>query len=645
LTASGALAIGGTGSTTSVGNAIINANGGGITIDGVLNGSTMTMTATNAIAINHAIASNHLSVTGGSIAFGTDFAAAGSANQLTATNGSIDATGYQLSGFDNVVLTNGNFLAGGLSANRLILNQSGNVNVTNDLNLAQSVTAAGAVTVGGLLATPTITAGNITTNALHANSVTSSGILSLGSSNLAQFSAGNVSLTAVGLVFGADISLSSVNADLTAANGGIDATGHQLSGFDLVSLTNGNLIAGGLSANSLILHQSGSVNVTNDLDLSNAFTGPGAVTVGGLFTAPTITAGNITTNALHTNTVTSAGILTLASTDLAPFSNNTVTIAAPTISLPAGATMDGQDGTPTTGPGNASNLTMNTGAFTLGAALSMNGGDGDPARTDAGGNGGVLNITSSDSIAVNAPISATTGQNSHNGTNGGNGGTVNLTATNTVTLNDTIQVSSNTGRRRSNHGGTINVTSNKTSGTAIAVNSSAQLLALLNASAQSGGSIRFVSAGGDINVNGATIQADRGAIDLHNNGNTGVVTIDSTTLHGDTVRVGALGNNGTLNVGGGTISADSIIHLYAGGSNGTVNFTDDVTLNGNSVKTIAGNTVTIFNGKQVTIHGLAPANVFTNHPNYIGFGGNGTTTGTFGGLGAVTQPLSGAPGY
>jgi hypothetical protein len=63
------------------------------------------------------------------------------------------------------------------------------------------------------------------------------------------------------------------------------------------------------------------------------------------------------------------------------------------------------------------------------------------------------------------------------------------------------------------------------------------------------------------------------------------------------------------------------------------------------VKTIAGDTVSIFNGKTVTVHGPAPANVYTNHPNYTGFGGNGSTTGTFAGQGAITQPLSGKPGF
>jgi hypothetical protein len=55
--------------------------------------------------------------------------------------------------------------------------------------------------------------------------------------------------------------------------------------------------------------------------------------------------------------------------------------------------------------------------------------------------------------------------------------------------------------------------------------------------------------------------------------------------------------------------------------------------------------VTIFKVKVVTVNGAAPANVFTNNPNYIGWGGNGSTTGTFAGQGATTQPLNAKPGF
>ena len=74
-------------------------------------------------------------------------------------------------------------------------------------------------------------------------------------------------------------------------------------------------------------------------------------------------------------------------------------------------------------------------------------------------------------------------------------------------------------------------------------------------------------------------------------------------------------------------------------------FTDNVTLGGNSTKTIAGMTVAIDSGKIVTVGGPAPANVFTNNPNYTGSGGNGTSSGAFGGQGAITKPFIQKPAF
>jgi hypothetical protein len=227
-------------------------------------------------------------------------------------------------------------------------------------------------------------------------------------------------------------------------------------------------------------------------------------------------------------------------------------------------------------------------------------------------------------------------------TQGGGTGSIKIVSNDAVTVNTTLKVSDISS---GDHHGEISIDSRKTTGTAIAISSSAQLLALLNAASGGGGHITFKSAGGDVNVNGGTVQADHGTVELRNNGDSGVINLTNATLNANTLKVGALGNNGTLTIGGGTISADSVIKLYAGGSNGTVNFVDDVTLNGNSVKNIAGDTVTIFNGKTVTVNGPAPANVFTNHPNYTGWGGNAATTGTFAGQGANTHPLNQRPGY
>jgi hypothetical protein len=443
---------------------------------------------------------------------------------------------------------------------------------------------------------------------------------------------GNVTINAHDMIFGTDVTIGpTLKGELTATGGNIDAAGHALSGFDQILVNSGNLTASSLTAKML--------------------------SVGGTLTAGSITADNITTNALHSDSVTAHNSLKINSADLAPYSTGTVSINAANLTLVAGANLNGANGTLLIAPTNAFNLAITTGNFTLGANVSLSGGDADPTVSDAGGDGGQLDLTSNNSVTINAPISATTGLNSNNAMTGGAGGTVNLTAQNTITLNNKIEVSSNDGNRRTSaSGGHINIKSNAPGGTAINVTSSAQLLALLNAAAPGpGGSIKFTSAGGAINMSG-TAQADRGTIEITNNGTgtgpgpgpgpgVGAINLTNATLAADTVKVGALGANGTLNIGGGTISADTLIKLYAGGSSGTVDFVDNVTLSGTSAKIIAANTVIINNGKIVTILGPTAADVFTNHANYSGFGGNSTTTGTFGGKGANTHPLSGAPGY
>lgn len=126
----------------------------------------------------------------------------------------------------------------------------------------------------------------------------------------------------------------------------------------------------------------------------------------------------------------------------------------------------------------------------------------------------------------------------------------------------------------------------------------------------------------------------------------GSITFNNASAHADILKAGVFGTNGALNIGGGTLSADTTLKLYAPGSNGELNFISNVTLDGNSKKILAANSVTIFDNVVVTIGGKAPADVYTNNPNYTGFGGNGSTTGTFAGAGANTpRPLSKAPPF
>jgi len=183
----------------------------------------------------------------------------------------------------------------------------------------------------------------------------------------------------------------------------------------------------------------------------------------------------------------------------------------------------------------------------------------------------------------------------------------------------------------------------------ITLTSSSQLLSMLDAMGNSG-QIVMVATGSDtpINISG-TVHSEQGLVDIRHQGVAGQISLNNADVHADVMIVAALGNNGSLNIGSGNIlSADTVIRLYAAGSNGTLNFLSSVTLSSPS-NILAANTINISQGAVVTISNKAntKADVFTNNPNYFGFGGNApslATAGTFGGAGANNpQPLANAP--
>jgi hypothetical protein len=125
----------------------------------------------------------------------------------------------------------------------------------------------------------------------------------------------------------------------------------------------------------------------------------------------------------------------------------------------------------------------------------------------------------------------------------------------------------------------------------------------------------------------------------------GTITFNNASAHADVLKAGVFGTNGVLNVGGGTLSADTTLKLYAPGSNGTLNFISNVTLSSGTAMDLAANTITIQPSVLVTIAGTGgAANIYTTNANYSGFGGTNPSNGTFGGNGANTpQPLANAP--
>jgi hypothetical protein len=151
--------------------------------------------------------------------------------------------------------------------------------------------------------------------------------------------------------------------------------------------------------------------------------------------------------------------------------------------------------------------------------------------------------------------------------------------------------------------------------------------------------------GAAINFNGGSY--DAGGTFLAFTDGDGTITFNNASAHADVLKVGALGTNGVLNIGGGTLSADTTLKLYAGGSNGQLNFVSNVTLSSGTAMDLAANTITIQPSVLVTIAGTGgAANIYTNNANYSGPGGTNPSNGTFGGHGANDpQPLANAPAF
>jgi hypothetical protein len=429
------------------------------------------------------------------------------------------------------------------------------------------------------------------------------------------------------------------------------------------ALTGGILNTGGsIGANgndyTFTLTSEGAISVTDTLDIVGSISAGGDVSAKNIAVVDLTSTGNINAGANGITPATRAG-------DIIPpnvFTANTVTstggINFNGSTSPAAVAIDG--GT----------LTLNVGSLTTaGASADITGpitfDGGQTTDGSAGGSGGTFNVNATGAIDIASPISATSGAvdpTVSGSSPSGNGGTVNLVSTGgTVSVSDTIKVSSadTAGTRRSvsKQGGNVGIRSGKstTSGRVVAVDiaNTSQLLSLLDAAAPGPGgkiTIKATGANSDVNVNG-TVRADRGQVDIRHTGDGGNIalggaaSVTSITMSADVIKAAALGSNGTLTIGSGTISADSMLYLYATGSNGQLNFIASCTLNSGSAMHLAANTVTIQPSVVVTIGGAGgKANVYTNNANYTGFGGNASTTGTFGGNGANNpQPLSSAP--
>ncbi len=184
----------------------------------------------------------------------------------------------------------------------------------------------------------------------------------------------------------------------------------------------------------------------------------------------------------------------------------------------------------------------------------------------------------------------------------------------------------------------------------IEISSTAQLQTLLDSMGNSSNIIILADKDTTLSVSG-TVQATQGEVDIRHNGATGITSLDNATIHGDVVKISALGTSGVLNIGPANIlGADTILKLYATGSNGTLNFLSNVTLT-SPINILAAHMITISPGVVVTINSVNKAQVFTDIPDYNfvpqpGYNGPppNPANGIFQGAGANDpQPLANAP--
>ena len=637
-------------------------SGGTMTVAGNTNLQTETLTG------DHGTGSNITISAGGPITVSDLFASVGIGAGRTLSNGGV----ITMTGTGSYTATLGD---GGLNLQVLIsspgiIGTGGNILLTLEGNLTTGNAGALNLVINNSNGGQIQTGGNITSTigtGLTANSV------NVLIDNRFKGFIGN----------GAGITFSSGGTFTTKANANFEILNSQLGtqggtivsdAFVKVTLADANI---GNDLNAFIDNTDGTIGGTGGqvtLQLTGKLTVTGRLNVfGTLNSNSTITAGTLSV----TNLTTPAGVTAMAGgitrfsfpNELTVNPLHTLTVGA--LKSAGGINFNGPDqGTPAGfGPFDGGQLTINVPTLSFGSSaaddiqgvITFDGGASNSAAT--AGSGGTLNVNTTSDINVKSNIDATSGLQPVSNLPSGNGGTVNLNSTGgAVNVTSRVQVSSadaaaGTARRRSASGGTINLQSGAATGVAINVTDTAQLLSLLDAAAPGpGGKITILATGANssINVTGAnvpgapppdSIRADRGSIDIRHTGAGGQITLTNSNIRADIVKVGALGNNGVLTIGGGTISADTTLKLYAAGSNGSVNFISNVTLSGNSVKTIAGNSVTVFNNVIVTIGGGKPADVYVldrTKANYSGFnGGNGSTNGMFL-LSGSNSPTSGA---
>jgi hypothetical protein len=610
-------------------------------------------------------------------------------------------SGGDLNANGNLQILNDNSLAGNLGAGDTIrLDVAGNLILTAGGDLSLTLANGNGGHIGGI-ASIELSAASLTANSFTSLIDNSGGTIA-GDTTISITLPGALTTTGDASFIILGSSETTPGAAITVNVGSIT-----LGGSLVARISDGE---NAFNTGNVTIAANGNVTVGNAIQVDGTVNAAGDISAPGGIFASLIAAGSISAPAiagdliqaggsitidnsagtfatgLAANTVTAGGTLTLINvptiqpflrlTDGTPadFTLTASSIASSGTARPA-LLFNGNDADPDLGianPGNGGHVTINltAGDLMIGpgnqlASITANGGD-FAAISTSGGNGGTIDITAPGDVVlnVNGNLTATSGAIPTGGpSTAGSGGKVTVTANGSLTVNSSIQVSSGdaagSSARRSATGGNIALTSHKAGqvtsrAIAVNINNSSQLLSLLDAAAPGpGGKITILADGAnsDITVKGR-VQATRGTIDIRHLADGGHVVLGNSavgaaSLQADVIKVGVFGTDGQLIVGDDRLNANTELKLYATGSNGEINFINNVTLTSNSTAILAGNRITIQPNKIVTIAGNGgAADVYTNDPNYSGFGGNNPSNGTFGGNGAKNPlPLANAPPF
>jgi hypothetical protein len=636
------------GTTISANSIGIQTLNGGITIDGAtLTSETLDITGggdvniglntpvtINAVTLSLS-AANNLNWSGGTLSAtatnsdGNVTISAGQAINITNDLDIAQTNNGQTSGL-NVTLNAGTDLSVG-----------GNLSLTTDASNIDTggsiaVTSGGDMTIGGAF-TLFIGAADGTTTGTGGNiNVTSGGSLTAGSLNFDLFFDQSAQVTS-----GENLTLT-VAKDLITTAGGVSLMISTPVGTARPPLTNGGNLSMTIGGN-LTLASGG------DLSLQVINSGVTEVPVGGNIFASI--GGNLRANQIN------AAITNSNSSALGTGGNLTFSVGGNVTASSVDLEVDNFEGTITTG-GNISistsgNLTTGSGGLGVEILNSDGGsiGTGGNISITTGGNltatsgsliAEIINssggaIGSDTSIMMNAASFSTHG--SFDAKIGNGGGTIGSDAT--------IQIGTTGGVNAANLSAVIDNTGGSIGGDeTINMNVGGSATVTKNATIQILGNDPTGTAainfnGGSYNVTGTFLSTIDG---------TGTITFNNTNIHANVVQAGVFGTNGSLIIGGSgsnTISANTLLQLYAPGPNGLLKFVSNVTLSSGTAMDLAADTIFINNGVTVTILGKGgAANIYTNNADYSGFGGNGSTTGTFAGNGAKDPlPLSSAPTF